>query len=81
MSRPVRCPIFESGSINRRLVPDHKYTTVLHCLNHVESDAECIGILDADIIMKGHITPCEFEAARGRPFLTPYEGISKDCQE
>ncbi|GKC57097.1 hypothetical protein Tco_1084695, partial [Tanacetum coccineum] len=45
----------------------NKPAAVLHWLNHVKSDAEYIGILDADIIMRGPITPWEFKAAHGRP--------------
>jgi len=30
-------------------------------------------ILDADMIMRGPITPWEFKAARGKPVSTPYE--------
>ncbi|KAL3526345.1 hypothetical protein ACH5RR_011001 [Cinchona calisaya] len=50
----------------------NKPAAVLHWLNHVKTDAEYIVILDADMIMRGPITPWEFKAARGRPVSTPY---------
>ncbi|KAF6165327.1 hypothetical protein GIB67_018771 [Kingdonia uniflora] len=51
----------------------NKPAAVLHWLNHVNIDAEFIVILDADMIMRGPITPWEFNAARGRPVSTPYD--------
>lgn len=51
----------------------NKPAAVLHWLNHVQTDAEYIVILDADMILRGPITPWEFKAARGRPVSTPYE--------
>ncbi|PKI68340.1 hypothetical protein CRG98_011248 [Punica granatum] len=51
----------------------NKPAAVLHWLNHVDIDAEFIVILDADMILRGPITPWEFGAARGRPVSTPYE--------
>ena len=51
----------------------NKPAAVLHWLNHANIDAEFIVILDADMIMRGSITPWEFNAARGRPVSTPYE--------
>ncbi|GJW24065.1 hypothetical protein Tco_0037876, partial [Tanacetum coccineum] len=57
----------------------NKLAAMLHWLNHVESDAEYIGILDADIIMRGPITPWEFKAARGIPVSTPYDYGSTKC--
>ncbi|XP_065026232.1 peptidyl serine alpha-galactosyltransferase-like [Musa acuminata AAA Group] len=51
----------------------NKPASVLHWLNHVETDAEFIVILDADMIMRGPITPWEYGAQRGRPVSTPYE--------
>lgn len=51
----------------------NKPAAVLHWLNHVNTDAEFIVILDADMIMRGSITPWEFKAARGRPVSTPYD--------
>ncbi|CAI9111518.1 OLC1v1011761C1 [Oldenlandia corymbosa var. corymbosa] len=50
----------------------NKPAAVLHWLNHVRTDAEYIVILDADMIMRGPITPWEFKAAKGRPVSTPY---------
>lgn len=50
----------------------NKPAGVLHWLNHVDTDAEFIVILDADMILRGPITPWEFNAARGRPVSTPY---------
>lgn len=51
----------------------NKPAAVLHWLNHVNIDAEFIVILDADMILRGTITPWEFNAARGRPVSTPYD--------
>ncbi|KAI3748113.1 hypothetical protein L6452_10993 [Arctium lappa] len=51
----------------------NKPAAVLHWLNHAQTDAEFIVILDADMIMRGPITPWEFKAARGRPVSTPYD--------
>ncbi|CAK9180461.1 unnamed protein product [Ilex paraguariensis] len=51
----------------------NKPAAVLHWLNHAKIDAEFIVILDADMIMRGPITPWEFKAARGRPVSTPYD--------
>ncbi|CAH9088203.1 unnamed protein product [Cuscuta epithymum] len=51
----------------------NKPAAVLHWLNHVKIDAEFVVILDADMIMRGPITPWEFNAARGRPVSTPYD--------
>ncbi|XP_078432486.1 peptidyl serine alpha-galactosyltransferase [Wolffia australiana] len=51
----------------------NKPAGVLHWLNHVTTDAEFIVILDADMIMRGPITPWEFNAERGRPVSAPYE--------
>ncbi|XP_038987365.1 peptidyl serine alpha-galactosyltransferase [Phoenix dactylifera] len=51
----------------------NKPAAVLHWLNHVETDAEFIVILDADMIMRGPITPWEYGAQRGHPVSTPYE--------
>ncbi|MFS7909115.1 putative transporter protein SLAC1/Mae1/ Ssu1/TehA [Helianthus anomalus] len=47
--------------------PINKPASVLHWLNHVQTDVEYNVILDADMILKGPITPWEFKAARGRP--------------
>lgn len=51
----------------------NKPAAVLHWLNHVEIDAEFIVILDADMILRGPITPWEYGAERGHPVSTPYE--------
>ncbi|KAK1270019.1 hypothetical protein QJS04_geneDACA014047 [Acorus gramineus] len=51
----------------------NKPAAVLHWLNHVETDAEFIVILDADMILRGPITPWEYGAERGRPVSTPYD--------
>ncbi|KAK4804940.1 hypothetical protein SAY86_004757 [Trapa natans] len=51
----------------------NKPAAVLHWLNHATIDAEFIVILDADMILRGPITPWEFGAARGRPVSTPYD--------
>ncbi|KAL7105501.1 hypothetical protein ACP275_07G049500 [Erythranthe tilingii] len=51
----------------------NKPAAVLHWMNHVKTDAEYIVILDADMIMRGPITPWEFNADKGRPVSTPYD--------
>ncbi|CAJ1947549.1 unnamed protein product [Sphenostylis stenocarpa] len=51
----------------------NKPAAVLHWLNHVNTDAEFIVILDADMILRGPITPWEFKASRGHPVSTPYD--------
>ncbi|XP_072970776.1 peptidyl serine alpha-galactosyltransferase [Typha angustifolia] len=51
----------------------NKPAAVLHWLNHVRTDAEFIVILDADMIMRGPITPWDYGAKRGHPVSTPYE--------
>ncbi|WOL18737.1 hypothetical protein Cni_G27534 [Canna indica] len=51
----------------------NKPASVLHWLNHVKTDAEFIVILDADMIMRGPITPWEYGAQRGHPVSTPYD--------
>ncbi|KAK7373429.1 hypothetical protein VNO80_06836 [Phaseolus coccineus] len=51
----------------------NKPAAVLHWLNHANIEAEFIVILDADMIMRGPITPWEFKAARGTPVSTPYD--------
>ncbi|KAL5080565.1 hypothetical protein RYX36_008986 [Vicia faba] len=51
----------------------NKPAAVLHWLNHVKIDAEYIVILDADMILRGPITPWEFKASRGHPVSTPYD--------
>ncbi|KAJ7970714.1 Peptidyl serine alpha-galactosyltransferase [Quillaja saponaria] len=51
----------------------NKPAAVLHWLNHANTDAEFIVILDADMIMRGPVTPWEFKAARGHPVSTPYD--------
>ncbi|KAI5419960.1 hypothetical protein KIW84_043944 [Lathyrus oleraceus] len=47
-----------------------KPAAVIHWLNHVKIDAEYIVILDADMIMRGPITPWEFKASRTHPVST-----------
>ncbi|RLN24058.1 uncharacterized protein C2845_PM07G31960 [Panicum miliaceum] len=51
----------------------NKPAAVLHWLNHVQTDAEFIVILDADMIMRSPITPWEYGAKLGHPVSTPYE--------
>ncbi|KAL2523256.1 hypothetical protein Fot_27179 [Forsythia ovata] len=51
----------------------HKPAGVVHWLDHANIDAEYIVILEADMIMRGPITPWEFNAAPSRPVSTPYE--------
>ncbi|PIN17816.1 hypothetical protein CDL12_09520 [Handroanthus impetiginosus] len=51
----------------------NKPAAVVHWINHVKIDAEYVIILDADMIMKGPITPWEFNAAPRRPVSTPYD--------
>lgn len=50
----------------------NKPAAVYHWLNHASTDAEYLVILDADMIMRGPITPWEFGAERGHPVSTPY---------
>ncbi|KAF7031909.1 hypothetical protein CFC21_043159 [Triticum aestivum] len=51
----------------------NKPAAVLHWINHVQTDAEFIVILDADMIMRGPITPWEYGAKLGHPVSTPYD--------
>ncbi|XP_057983809.1 peptidyl serine alpha-galactosyltransferase [Malania oleifera] len=51
----------------------NKPAAVLHWLNHANTDAEYVVILDADMILRGPITPWEFNAAHGRPVSTSYD--------
>ncbi|KAL8471171.1 hypothetical protein ACS0TY_028749 [Phlomoides rotata] len=51
----------------------NKPAAVVHWINHVKTDAEYVVILDADMIMRGPITPWEFNASKGRPVSTPYD--------
>ncbi|XP_066307659.1 peptidyl serine alpha-galactosyltransferase isoform X2 [Miscanthus floridulus] len=51
----------------------NKPAAVLHWLNHVQTDAEFLVILYADMIMRGPITQWEYGAKRGHPVSTPYE--------
>ncbi|KAI3947457.1 hypothetical protein MKW98_011447 [Papaver atlanticum] len=51
----------------------NKPAAVLHWLNHANIDAEYIVILDTDMLLRGPITPWEFNAARGHPVSTPYD--------
>ncbi|KAJ4758010.1 peptidyl serine alpha-galactosyltransferase [Rhynchospora pubera] len=51
----------------------NKPAAVLHWLNHVKADAEYVVILDADMIMRGPITPWEYGARPGHPVSAPYE--------
>ncbi|KAJ4973013.1 hypothetical protein NE237_006187 [Protea cynaroides] len=51
----------------------NKPAVVLHWLNHAKIDAEFVVILDADMIIRGSITPWEFKDARGCPVSTPYD--------
>ncbi|KAK4426087.1 Peptidyl serine alpha-galactosyltransferase [Sesamum alatum] len=53
----------------------NKPAAVVHWINHIKTDAEYIVILDADMIMRGPITPWEFNAAKGRPVSTPYDNL------
>ncbi|CAO2818060.1 unnamed protein product [Amaranthus hypochondriacus] len=50
----------------------NKPAGVLHWIHHAQIDAEYIVILDADMIMRGPITPWEYKAARGHPVSAPY---------
>lgn len=49
---------------------------MLHWLNHVVTDAEYIIILDADMIMRGPITPWEFGAQKDLVVAAPYEYVA-----
>ncbi|CAN7116841.1 unnamed protein product [Brassica rapa subsp. narinosa] len=51
----------------------NKPAAVVHWLHHTNIDAEYIVILDADMILRGPITPWEYKATRGRPVSTPYD--------
>ncbi|KAG0581068.1 hypothetical protein KC19_4G222300 [Ceratodon purpureus] len=51
----------------------NKPAAVLHWLNHVQTDAEFIIILDADMIMRGPITPWEYGAEQGLVVAAPYD--------
>lgn len=53
----------------------NKPAAVLHWLNHVQTDAEFIIILDADMIMRGPITPWEFGAEKDLVVAAPYEYV------
>lgn len=64
---------YDANMCHIRYPAINKPAAVLHWLNHVNVDAEFIVILDADMIMRGPITPWEFNAALGRPVSTPYE--------
>ncbi|XP_002970675.2 peptidyl serine alpha-galactosyltransferase isoform X1 [Selaginella moellendorffii] len=50
----------------------NKPAAVLHWLHHVVTDVDFLVILDADMIMRGPITPWEFNAERGHPVSAPY---------
>lgn len=56
-----------------RYPPINKPAAVVHWINHVKTDAEYVVILDSDMIMKGPITPWEFNADKGRPVSAPNE--------
>nr|PNR58321.1 hypothetical protein PHYPA_005316 [Physcomitrium patens] len=51
----------------------NKPAAVLHWLNHVQTDAEFIIILDADMIMRGPITPWEYGAEKDLVVAAPYD--------
>ncbi|CAI9758547.1 unnamed protein product [Fraxinus pennsylvanica] len=51
----------------------HKPAGVAHWLDRAKIDADYIVILESDMIMRGSITPWEFNAAPGRPVATPYD--------
>ncbi|KAL0395745.1 UNVERIFIED_CONTAM: Peptidyl serine alpha-galactosyltransferase [Sesamum calycinum] len=53
----------------------NKPAAVVHWINHVKTDAEYIVILDADMIMRGPITPWEFNVSKGRPVSAPYDNL------
>ncbi|CAO2819649.1 unnamed protein product [Amaranthus hypochondriacus] len=50
----------------------NKPAGIVHWIHHAHIDAEYIVILDADMIMRGTVTPWEFKAAHGRPVAAPY---------
>lgn len=50
----------------------NKPAAVVHWLHHAQIDTEFVVILDADMIMRGPITPWAFKATRGRPVSAPY---------
>ncbi|KAG0593534.1 hypothetical protein M758_1G329500 [Ceratodon purpureus] len=51
----------------------NKPAAILHWLNHVQTDAEFIIILDADMIMRGPITPWEFGGEKDLVVAAPYD--------
>ncbi|KAG9141977.1 hypothetical protein Leryth_009338 [Lithospermum erythrorhizon] len=51
----------------------NKPAAIVHWIHNAKIDAEYIVILDADMIMRGPITPWEFNVAKGRPVSTPYD--------
>lgn len=51
----------------------NKPAAVMHWLYHVETDAEFLIILDADMILRGPITPWDFGAEKGLPVSVPYD--------
>lgn len=50
----------------------NKPAAVVHWIHHAQIDAEYVIILDADMILRGPITPWEFKAKLGRPVAAPY---------
>ena len=59
-----------------RYLAINKPAVVLHWLNHIQTDAECIIILDVDMIMRGPVIPWEFGAQEDLVVAAPYEYVS-----
>eukprot|EP00249_Psilotum_nudum_P008397 c21248_g2_i1 orf=610-3156(+) len=50
----------------------NKPAAVLHWINHVQTDAEFVVILDADMILRAPVTPWKYGAEKGYPVSVPY---------
>jgi len=68
-----KVPMFLQKRAVDRYPAINKPAAILHWLSHVQSDAEYIVILDADMLLRGSITPWEFGAKRGLAVSAPYE--------
>ncbi|KAG6549628.1 hypothetical protein Mapa_008606 [Marchantia paleacea] len=51
----------------------NKPASIVHWLNHVQMDVEYVVILDADMILRGPITPWEYGASRGKIVSVSYD--------
>ncbi|KAJ7517941.1 hypothetical protein O6H91_21G047500 [Diphasiastrum complanatum] len=50
----------------------NKPAAVLHWLNHVVTEVDFLIVMDADMILRGPVTPWDFGAERGHPVSVPY---------